>query len=184
MNGWQESAARDMEDDAVAMAKQGYRVVASGQYGIPLLGMTYATAYAAVASLVSRQEEVQSAIAPIGILQIAGYLLVYAALLESEWPLGYGVLAAAAVRPHRHGGADGGHRRAVLARRPGGSANRGIHWWPDLARRPHLQQRRAPPRRAGALHGCVPWVTLVGRYSMFRPYRAAAIGGGIRCRLV
>lgn len=40
----------------------------------------YATAYSAVASLVSRQEEVQSAIAPIAILQIAGYLLVYAAL--------------------------------------------------------------------------------------------------------
>jgi len=41
MNGWQESAARDMEDDAVAMARQGYRVVASGEYGIPLLGITY-----------------------------------------------------------------------------------------------------------------------------------------------
>ena len=41
MNGWQQSAARDMEDDAVAMARQGYRVVASGEYGIPLLGTTY-----------------------------------------------------------------------------------------------------------------------------------------------
>ncbi len=40
MNGWQESAARDMEDEAVAMARQGYRVVASGEYGIPLLGIT------------------------------------------------------------------------------------------------------------------------------------------------
>ena len=40
----------------------------------------YATAYAAVASLVSRQEEVQSAVAPIAVLQIAGYLLVYATL--------------------------------------------------------------------------------------------------------
>ena len=46
-----------------------------------LLGfLFYATAYSAVAALVSRQEEVQSAIAPISILQIAGYLLVYAAL--------------------------------------------------------------------------------------------------------
>jgi hypothetical protein len=27
-----------MEDDAVAMARQGYRVVASREYGIPLLG--------------------------------------------------------------------------------------------------------------------------------------------------
>ena len=34
MNGWQEFAARDMEDDAVAMARQGYRVVACGEYGI------------------------------------------------------------------------------------------------------------------------------------------------------
>ena len=41
MNGWQQSAARDMEDDAVAMARQGYRVVASGEYGIPRLGTTY-----------------------------------------------------------------------------------------------------------------------------------------------
>ena len=41
MNGSQESAARDMEDDAVATARQGYRVVASGEYGIPLLGITY-----------------------------------------------------------------------------------------------------------------------------------------------
>jgi len=41
MNGWQDSAARDMEDDAVAMARQGYRVVASGEYGIPRLGITH-----------------------------------------------------------------------------------------------------------------------------------------------
>jgi len=47
----------------------------------------YATAYAAVASLVSRQEEIQSAVAPIGILQIAGYLLVYAALPNPSGPL-------------------------------------------------------------------------------------------------
>ncbi len=46
-----------------------------------LLGfLFYATAYAAVASLVSRQEEVQGAVAPISIFQIAGYLLMYAAL--------------------------------------------------------------------------------------------------------
>ena len=46
-----------------------------------LLGfLFYATAYASVASLVSRQEEVQSAIAPIGILLVGGYLLVFVAL--------------------------------------------------------------------------------------------------------
>ncbi len=69
-----------------------------------LLGfLFYATAYAAVASLVSRQEEVQGAIAPISILQIAGYLLVYVALPNPIEPPGHGVLAAAAVRPHPHG---------------------------------------------------------------------------------
>jgi ABC-2 type transport system permease protein len=47
----------------------------------------YATAYAAVASLVSRQEEVQGAIAPISIFQIVGYLLVYAALPDPTGPL-------------------------------------------------------------------------------------------------
>jgi len=53
-----------------------------------LLGfLFYATAYAAVASLVSRQEEVQSAIAPIAILQIAAYLLVYATLPNPTGPL-------------------------------------------------------------------------------------------------
>ena len=41
MNGWQESAVRDMEDDAIAMSRQGYRVVATGEYGIPVLGITY-----------------------------------------------------------------------------------------------------------------------------------------------
>lgn len=47
----------------------------------------YATAYSAVASLVSRQEEVQSAVAPISILQITGYLLMYAALPNPSGPL-------------------------------------------------------------------------------------------------
>jgi ABC-2 type transport system permease protein len=47
----------------------------------------YATAYAAVASLVSRQEEIQSAVAPISILQIAGYLLMYASLPNPNGPL-------------------------------------------------------------------------------------------------
>jgi ABC-2 type transport system permease protein len=53
-----------------------------------LLGfLFYATAYAAVASLVSRQEEVQGAIAPISIFQIVGYLLVYATLPDPTGPL-------------------------------------------------------------------------------------------------
>ena len=53
-----------------------------------LLGfLFYATAYSAVASLVSRQEEIQSVVAPISILQIAGYLLMYAALPNPSGPL-------------------------------------------------------------------------------------------------
>lgn len=53
-----------------------------------LLGfLFYATAYAAVASLVSRQEEVQSTVAPISVLQIAGYLLMYAAIPNPSGPL-------------------------------------------------------------------------------------------------
>ena len=47
----------------------------------------YATAYSAVASLVSRQEEVQSAVGPISILQIAGYLLMYVTLPNPTGPL-------------------------------------------------------------------------------------------------
>ncbi len=47
----------------------------------------YATAYAAVASLVSRHEEVQGAVGPISILQVAGYLLMYAALPNPNGPL-------------------------------------------------------------------------------------------------
>ncbi len=47
----------------------------------------YATAYSAVASLVSRQEEVQSAVGPISILQITGYLLMYATLPNPTGPL-------------------------------------------------------------------------------------------------
>lgn len=53
-----------------------------------LLGfLFYATAYAAVASLVSRQEEVQSAVGPISILQVAGYLLMYVSLPNPTGPL-------------------------------------------------------------------------------------------------
>jgi ABC-2 type transport system permease protein len=53
-----------------------------------LLGyLFYATAYAAVASLVSRHEEVQGAVGPISILQIAGYLLMYVSLPHPAGPL-------------------------------------------------------------------------------------------------
>jgi ABC-2 type transport system permease protein len=46
-----------------------------------LLGfLFYATAYASVAALVSRQEEVSGAIAPISLLLVGGYLLVFVTL--------------------------------------------------------------------------------------------------------
>ena len=41
MRGWQESAVRDMERDAVEMARQGYRVVSSEEFGYPRFGATY-----------------------------------------------------------------------------------------------------------------------------------------------
>jgi hypothetical protein len=41
MRGWQESAARAMEDDAVEMARQGYRIQSSDEYGWPMFGVTY-----------------------------------------------------------------------------------------------------------------------------------------------
>ena len=77
---------------------------------------------------------------------------------ESEWPPGHGGLAASAVRPNPHGGADGGERRAGLAGRPGGSADRRQHRRPDLARRPHLQ----PTPRSTSARGCASWMRSVG----------------------
>lgn len=41
MNGWQQSAAREMEDDAVAVARRGYRVASSTEVGIPAFGVVY-----------------------------------------------------------------------------------------------------------------------------------------------
>ncbi len=53
-----------------------------------LLGfMLYATAYATLAALVSRSEEVQGAVAPISVFQIAAYLLAYVYLANPLSPL-------------------------------------------------------------------------------------------------
>ncbi len=53
-----------------------------------LLGfMFYATAYAALAALVSRPEEVQGAVAPINLFQILAYLLAYVYLVNPSSPL-------------------------------------------------------------------------------------------------
>lgn len=41
MHGWQETAAREMEDDSVAMSRRGYRVIDSRELGIPRLGTVY-----------------------------------------------------------------------------------------------------------------------------------------------
>lgn len=39
MNGWQQRAMRQMQDDAVAMARQGYRVASTDEVAMPLLGI-------------------------------------------------------------------------------------------------------------------------------------------------
>jgi hypothetical protein len=41
MNGWQKSAIRDMERDAIEMAKRGYRIVSSEERAIALFGIVY-----------------------------------------------------------------------------------------------------------------------------------------------
>lgn len=56
----------------------------------------YAAAYASLAALVSRPEEVQSAIAPFSIFQIGAYLLAYAYLANPSNPL---VLVASVLPP-------------------------------------------------------------------------------------
>lgn len=46
MRGWQLSAIRAMEDDAVAMARKGYRVASSEEIGWPQFGIvTYRVVY-------------------------------------------------------------------------------------------------------------------------------------------
>jgi ABC-2 type transport system permease protein len=53
-----------------------------------LLGfLLFAAGYATLASLVSRPEEVQSAVTPVAVFQIASYLLAYLALANSESPV-------------------------------------------------------------------------------------------------
>lgn len=41
MRGWQERAAREMEDDAVAMSRRGYRVADSRELGLPQFGIVW-----------------------------------------------------------------------------------------------------------------------------------------------
>lgn len=46
MRGWQASAIRQMEDDAVRMARKGYRVASSQEIGWPMFGIvTYRVVY-------------------------------------------------------------------------------------------------------------------------------------------
>jgi ABC-2 type transport system permease protein len=62
-----------------------------------LLGFTlYAAAYATLAALVSRPEEVQGAVAPINVFQIGAYLLAYVYLANQSNPL---VLVASVLPP-------------------------------------------------------------------------------------
>ncbi len=57
--------------------------------------MLYATGYATLAALVSRPEEVQSAVAPVAVFQIGSYLLAYLALANPTSP----VVAVASLVP-------------------------------------------------------------------------------------
>ena len=57
--------------------------------------MLYATGYATLAALVSRPEEVQSAVAPVALFQIGSYLLAYLALANPTSP----VVAVASLVP-------------------------------------------------------------------------------------
>lgn len=41
MNGWQQRARREMEDDAAAMARRGYRIVTAEEMTVPFFGITY-----------------------------------------------------------------------------------------------------------------------------------------------
>jgi hypothetical protein len=41
MRGWEESAQRDMDRDARAMADRGYRVVSADEYTFPILGIAW-----------------------------------------------------------------------------------------------------------------------------------------------
>ena len=41
MRGWQDAAIREMEDDAVVMARRGFRVVSTEEHGMPVFGITY-----------------------------------------------------------------------------------------------------------------------------------------------
>ena len=62
-----------------------------------LLGFTlYAAAYATLAALVSRPEEVQGAVAPINVFQVGAYLLAYVYLANQSNPL---VLVASVLPP-------------------------------------------------------------------------------------
>ena len=41
MRGWQDAAIRAMQDDAVAMARRGYRVASTEEHEIPALGVAW-----------------------------------------------------------------------------------------------------------------------------------------------
>lgn len=125
--------------------------------------LLYATAYAAVAALVSRQEEVSGAIAPIGILLAGSYLLVFVALPSPSSPLVTICsllppfapilmsvrMARSYVAPWQVGLALG----LTLATRQ--------HRWSDLARRARIRRCGLAPREARELLGRPSWVRLV-----------------------
>lgn len=41
MNGWERRAEQQMEDDAIAMQKRGYRVASANEYRVPMFGVAW-----------------------------------------------------------------------------------------------------------------------------------------------
>jgi hypothetical protein len=41
LNGWEQSAAGEMQKDAIAMQQRGYRVISADEYTLPFLGIAW-----------------------------------------------------------------------------------------------------------------------------------------------
>ena len=89
--------------------------------------LLYAAGYAALASLVSRPEEVQGAVVPMAVFPIASYLLAYLALADPTSPVVAVASLLPAVRADPHGGAYVRRRCARLAGRPRARIDSGGH---------------------------------------------------------
>ena len=114
-----------------------------------LLGFfLYATVFAAAASLVSRQEELQSVLTPISMTIIVAFVAGINLMIGSpSGQHGHDAVAAAAVRADPDARPDGDGRRADVAGGARDRAGAGRHRRDHLARRQGLRERRAAHRR-------------------------------------